>query len=250
MTNGAKFALASVAAFVIAVGGEVLYMHHQRVEDANAPVVSKQAAPTTTYSDDDRVLMSLHKERPDSLKDERNLIGKTLWVSAGDQLDYYKDAGNHVDYAKPAGTLQGADPMSIKGVFEEQAPATGRAVFRVPAGDRQVLLAFTLPKSGDPKQLYATPVGDHEDGVYQFITDGSFFYDDPHTLYHWPADAWAHIDKHECAVGMTENQCMMALGQTVQFQGDEPGNRSITFNNGGHTVRAVFEDGKATKVQQ
>lgn len=250
MTTGAKIALASVAAFVVAIGVEVLYLHHERAKDAEAPVATKAAAPTANLDDDDMVLLSLHKERPDSIKDEKKLIGKTLWVSAAEQMDYYKNSGNHVDYAHPVGVLEGAEPLAITGVFEQKG-ATGRAVFRIPAGERQVLLAFTLPKSANPKQSYAVPVGDFEDGVYQIKTDDIFFYDDPRTLYkHWSPEVWQHIDKHEVALGMTENQCMLSVGQTLTFNGDKPGDRSITFQHLDHPVTVTFEHGHATKITQ
>jgi hypothetical protein len=170
-------------------------------------------------------------------------------VSAGDQLEFYKDTGKHVDYAKPVGILKGADPLLVKDVFEQVAPKSGRAVFRVAAGVRQVLLAFTLPKSSDPKQLYATPVGNYDGQIYNFITDDVFFYDDPHTLFKaWTPDTWAHIEKHECAVGMSEFQCMLALGQTIDPHGDKPGDRSVTFNNDEHPVTVDFTHDKATRV--
>ena len=249
MTKGAQIALASVAAFVLAIGVELAYIHHQRAVDEAAPAATAAAASANTLSDDDAVAYTLHKERPDSLKDERKLIGKTIWVSAGDQMDYYKDAGKHVDYAHPAGTLPGAEPLVIKDVFEQVAPKSGRAVSRITAGSRHVLLAFTMPKAKDPAQLYAVPVGHYLDGQYEFLTDEIFFYDDPHQLYkHWGADAWAHVDKHECVAGMTENQCMMALGQVITPHGDKPGDRSVTYNNGGHPVDVDFRDGKAVKV--
>lgn len=250
MTNGAKVALASVAAFVLAVGVEVLYIHHRRAVDENAPAPNAAAKTEVSHLDEDEaVAYTLKKQRPDSLADERQLIGKTVWVSAGDQLDFYEDTGKHVDYAHPVGMLHGAEPLVVRDVFEQKAPASGRAVQRITAGQRHVLLAFTLPKSEDPKQMYATPVGHFDDGVYEFISDDVLFYDDPHTLYkHWSADAWAHVDKHECVAGMSEAQCMLALGQTVTWHGDKPGDRSITYNNGGDPVTATFVNGKATRV--
>jgi hypothetical protein len=68
MTNGAKIALASVAAFVVAIGAELLYIHHKRVVEENAPPpAAYQAAARPTVSDDEAALFSLHKEHPDSL---------------------------------------------------------------------------------------------------------------------------------------------------------------------------------------
>lgn len=246
MSKGLKIALGVTALFLLAIGGQILYLHHRNVVDENAPAVTKTTSEPKIDQDD---LVFLRKERPDSPKDERALIGKTIWVSAGDQMDYYKDTGNHVDYAKPVGTLKGAEPLIVRGVFEQVAPKTGPAVARISAGEKHVLLAFTMPKSDDPKQLYAVPVGHLINGSYEFMTDEIFFYDDPHILYkHWGPEVWAHVDKHECVVGMTENQCMMALGQVIDPHGDTPGNRSVTYNNGGHPITAEFENGKATKV--
>jgi hypothetical protein len=122
-------------------------------------------------------------------------------------------------------------------------------VFRIAPGQRQVLLAFTMPNSSDPKQLYAVPVGNFDEGVYNFFTDEIFFYDDPHVLYkHWGPEMWAHIDKHEAVLGMSENQAMMALGQTITPHGDNVGDRSVTFDNNGHPVTIDFEHNQAVKI--
>ncbi len=247
MTKGLKIALAATAAFVVAIGVELLYLHHRNAADENAPIVLKDSATEPKLTEDQSVF--LRKLRPDSLKDERELIGKTIWVSAGGQMDYYKDTGKHVDYAKPVGALLGAEPLVIRDVFEEKAPPNNRAVFRIAPGQRQVLLAFTMPNSSDPKAMYAVPVGNFDEGVYNFFTDEIFFYDDPHVLYkHWGPEMWAHVDKHEPALGMSENQAMMALGQTITPHGDNVGDRSVTFNNNDHPVTIDFEHNKAVKI--
>jgi len=247
MTKGLKVALAVSGAFVLAIGAEMLWLHHRNTVDENAPAVQKNAYEETPLTDDQAVF--LRKMRPDSLKDERELIGKTIWVSAGGQMDYYKDTGKHVDYAKPVGVLLGAEPLVIRDVFEEKAPANSRAVFRIAPGQRQVLLAFTMPNSTDTKQLYAVPVGNFDEGIYNFFTDEIFFYDDPHVLYkHWGTAMWAHIDKHEPVLGMSENQAMMALGQVITPHGDKVGDRSVTFDNNGKPVTIDFQNDKATKI--
>jgi hypothetical protein len=247
MTRGLKIALGATAALVVAIGVEALWLHHRNTVDENTPVVRKDAYPKSTLTEDQAVF--LRKERPDSLKDERELIGKTIWVSAGGQMDYYKDTGKHVDYAKPAGVLQGAEPLIVRDVFEEKAPANSRAVFRIAPGQRQVLLAFTMPNSTDAKQMYAVPVGNFDDGVYNFFTDEIFFYDDPHVLYkHWGPEIWAHVDKHEPVLGMSENQAMMALGQVITPHGDNVGDRSVSFDNNGHPVTIDFQNNKAVKI--
>jgi hypothetical protein len=247
MSKGLKFALAATGAFVLAIGGELLYIHHRNVEDAKAPVAGSNAYQEPALTDDQAVF--LRKERPDSIADEKKLIGTTIWVSAGGQMAYYKDTGKHADYAHPVGMLLGAEPLMIRDVFEQKAPADSKAVFRIAAGQRQVLLAFTMPKSDNPKQLYAVPVGNYDEGHYNLLTDEIFFYDDPHVLYkHWGPEVWAHVDKHEPALGMTEDQAMMALGQVLTPHGDTVGDRSITFDNNAHPVTIDFQNNKAVKI--
>jgi hypothetical protein len=232
---------------VVAIGGELLYLHHRNNEEAPVKKVSQEAYKLT---DDDMVMFNLKKLRPDSLKDARELIGKTLWMSAGDQFEYYKDTGKHVDYAHPVAVLQGGEPLIIKDVFEQVPPHNlPRAVARVDPGQRHVLLAFTLPKSADPKALYAMPTGHYDGGVYEFVNDQIFFYDDPHELFKsWGPEAWAHVDKHEVVPGMTEHQALIAYGEVLRWSSDTEGDRTIRYENNGHPMKIVFEHGKATSV--
>jgi hypothetical protein len=245
MSNPAKFMIGGTIVLLLAVAIRIGLIYKANHEDGPPPKV----AEVPTMTDDEAVGYNLRKLRPDSLKDVRDLIGKTVWVSAGGQMDFYHDAGNHVEYAHPVGTLQGAVPMIIKGVFEQIAPKTGRAVARIGPGQRHVLVAFTMPKSDTPTALYATPVGYFDAGRYTLYDDQLFFYDDPHDLYkHWGADMWSHIDKHEAVLGMTENQAMIALGQVMDPHGNEPGNRTVYFDNNAHPVAIQFRDGKAVKI--
>jgi hypothetical protein len=244
MEDGPKIAIAMTALVLLVVGGRVAWQYKVNHDEANAPATT---GPIVKMDPDDNVY--LKKQHPDSLADQRALIGTTLWISAGGQMDYYRDTGRHVDYAHPLGTLQSNEPLLIKEVFEEVAPKSGRAVFRIAAGRRQVLLGFTMPKSADPKAMYAMAVGNFDDG-YNMYNDDIFFYDDPHTLYnYWPADVWAHIDKHEPALGMSERQVMMCVGQVQEPHAGSYGNRSITFDNSGHPVTIDFDHNKAIKIQ-
>jgi hypothetical protein len=244
MENGKKIALGVTAALIVAVGVRVGLIYKANHEEGPPP---KPQYTIPKLSEDDAVF--LRKQRPDSLKDERELIGKTVWISAGGQMDFYPYSAHHVDYSKRAGTLLGAEPLLIKDVFEQTAPKSGRAVARIPAGQRHVLLAFTMPKSASPAALYATPVGYYADGNYTFFTDEIFFYDDPHILYkHWSPEMWAHVEKHEAVVGMSETQAMMALGQVMTPSSDSFGNRTVTYNNNEHPMKVVFENNKAISV--
>jgi hypothetical protein len=244
MTNGQKAALGVTALFIVLIGVRIGLIYKANHEEA--PVAKNPYAQQKVDPDD---LVFLRKERPDSLADERAFIGKTLWVSAGGQLDYYIDKGKHVDYSKPVGTLLGAEPLLIKDVFEEKAPATGRAVFRFPPGQKHVLLAFTLPTSNDPSTLYATPVGNFDNGTYSLLNDEIFFYDDPRILYKaWGPAMWSHIDKHEAVLGMNERQAMMSLGEVIKPDSDSTGDRDVTYDNNGKPVTIQFEHNKAVKI--
>jgi hypothetical protein len=244
MENGPKIAIGVTVVLVAAVGiriGLIYKANHEAGVPRDQPAASRKVDP------DD--LVFLRKEHPDSLKDARDLIGKTLWVSAGGQMDYYVDKASHVDYAHPVDTLLGAEPVVIRGVFEQTAPTEGRAVMRIGFGDKYVLLAFTKADGADQTTLYALPVGKADHGGYTFYTDEIFFYDDPHQLYsHWGTAMWQHIDKHEAVLGMSENQAMMSLGQVITPHGDVTGNRSVTYDNDGKPVTIQFEDNKATKI--
>lgn len=238
MTSGAKMAIGGTLAFVVAVGSELLYLHHER----NKPM--KVAAPVETKIDDDD-LVFLKKERPSSMADLKDLYGKTVWVSAGGQMEYYPYAAHHADYAKAAGTLLGAEPMMVKDAFEQAA--LKQATYRIPHGDRWVLLAFTLPKSSDPAQEFAVPVGYQEGKDFTFYTDELFFYDDPHDLYkHWGPAVWNAVDTHQVILGMSEHQVQMALGQVSKSVSNEYGNRMVVYANLGHPMAVTFVKDKAT----
>ncbi len=245
MQKGLKIGLAVTGILVVAVGIRVGLIYKANQENV---AVKKDPYADFKVDPDDNVFHK--KERPDSLADQRTLIGKTLWVSAGGQLAYYEDKGNHVDYAKPVGDLLGATPLLIQGVFEEKAPSTGPAVFRIPAGQRHVLLAFTMPKSSDPTTLYATPVGDFDNGTYSFLNDEVFFYDDPHQLYsYWGPAIWSDVEQHKVVPGMSENQVMMSIGQVMKPDSDKTGDRTVFYENDGHPITITFVHNKAVTIK-
>lgn len=238
MNNTIKLSLGVTALLVAVVGIRVGMIYRERHAEEQP---AAEAVQTKTPPDD---LVPMKKLFPDSLADAKALIGKPLWVNAGGQMDYYPYAAHHADYHHAAGTLLGAERIDIKDAYEQAAPHD--VPLRVPQGDRQVLLVFT--KGTDAKQ-YAVPVADKEGGIYHFFTDDIFFYDDPHQLFSfWPANIWAAVDRHEAVVGMSEHQAQMALGQVSTPEGDEMGDRSVTYYNLGKPVRVTFEHDKATAV--
>jgi hypothetical protein len=242
MTTGKKVAIAITAAMVLAVAIELVYLHHER----NSP--GTQVAPDEYGKVDPDELVFLKKERPSSMADLKDLFGRTVWVSAAGQMDYYPAAGRHADYAKAAGTLLGAEPLAIKDAFEQVAPKS--ATFRIPGGDKQVLLAFTMPKSADPAKEYAVAVGYQKGRDYTFYTDDIFFYDDPHGLYNnWGPKVWQAIDAHQVILGMKERQVQLSLGQVSQNSSQDYGNRTVLYSNVGHPMSVTFVDNHVTAFQ-
>ncbi|MDP9050785.1 MAG: hypothetical protein M3O31_08700 [Acidobacteriota bacterium] len=241
MTSGQKWAMGVTLLAITAVGGEILWLHHERNE-AWTPPNAQVEQPT-----DPDYLVFLKRERPSSLADLKPLIGTTLWVSAADQMDYYPYAAHHADYGKSAGILLGAEPMAIKDTFEQAAPKT--ATFRIPAGDKQVLLAFTMPKSADPAKEYAVPVGYRQGKDYTFYTDDIFFYEDPHVLYkHWGPQIWQAIDSHQVIMGMNERQVQLSVGQVFKSDSEKSGDRECVFNNLDHPIDVTFVKNKVTAI--
>jgi hypothetical protein len=239
MSSGKKWLAGGILLAVLAIAGEILWIHHER-SAALAP-----AAATRDFVTDPDDLVFLKRERPSNLADVKQLDGTTIWVSAGGQMDYYPYAAHHADYSKTAGTLLGAEPMAIKDAFEQVAPKS--ALTRIPLGDKQVLLAFTMPKSADPAKEYAVPVGYKQAGDYTFYTDDIFFYVDPHELYkHWSPQVWQAIDSHQVILGMNERQVQLSLGQVFKSGSEQYGDRESVFFNMGHSMDVTFVKNKVT----
>jgi hypothetical protein len=240
MDTGKKAAIAGTLILLVVAGVRIGMIYHERHTPA-VPV--QQKASTEKISDDD--LVFLKKKRPDTMADIKTLIGSKVWISAGGQLNYYPYTEHRVQYGKSAGTLLGAEPLIIKGAVEQVAPKN--ATFRIPGGDRQVSLVFTLPKSPNPDEEYATPVGYRQDGQYTFYTDEIFFYDDPHELYkHWGPEIWKAVDSHQVILGMNERQVQLALGQVSKSVSNDYGNRLVIYSNLGKPMAVTFVNNKVT----
>ncbi|QHN02155.1 hypothetical protein FTO74_01230 [Granulicella sp. WH15] len=236
METGKKLALGGVVVLLLAGVVEVLWLHHERNADV-APV----KAVAYKIDPDDNVF--LKKEHPDTLKDAKDLKGRKLWVSAGGQMDYFPFNGK-ADYAKSQGVLLGAEPIVVVDAMEQVAPKS--ATFRIPGGEKQVLLVFT---KGDQPTKYAVPVGYREKGLYTYFTDEIFFYDDPHELYkHWGPEVWKAVDEHRAILGMNERQVQMALGQVSKSGQDTIGDRTVEYDAQGHPQRVTFVHNKATAI--
>jgi hypothetical protein len=163
-------------------------------------------------------------------------------------MNYFPFVAHKVDYAHTPGVLLGAEKIVVVDAVEQVAAKTPEATFRIPAGDKQVLLVFT--KDGDSKE-YAVPVGYVQKGDYTFATDGIFFYEDPHKLYaHWGPEIWKAVDEHRATLGMNERQVQMALGQVSDPHGEKVGDRVVIYDDQGKPKKVTFEHGKATKIEE
>ena len=235
MQSGAKAAIGATVVLILAVGIRVGLIYRER----NAPGIQVPAAREKIADDD---LVFLKKLRPSTLKDAKDLVGKTVWVSAGGQLDFYPYLKHTVEYGKSQGVLLGAEQLTIKNIVEQVAPKA--ATFRIPGGDKQVLAVFTRP---GPDTEYAVPVGYRQAGQYTFYTDEIFFYDDPHQLYkHWGPTIWQAVDEHRVILGMNERQVELSLGQVSKSTSKAYGDRMVVFANLGKPMAVTFVKNQVT----
>jgi len=238
MKTWQKVSLATL--LVIAVFGVRMYFLWK---ERHAPIVQKAQPQERQLTSDDVVVP--RKLFIDDLKSARTLIGKTIWVQAGFEMEYYPYAAHHVDFAHKSGLLPSVQALTIKDIVPEKAPAN--LASRVPHGDRQVYAVFTMP--GDAKE-YAVAIGYMQGSDSTYYCDDLFYYDDPHQMYkHWPADVWQAVDQHQAKTGMNELQVAMALGMIQQSDSSNYGNRAVSYNVDGKQWTVSFEHDKATHVE-
>lgn len=238
MKNWQKLGL--ITLFFLLIAGVRIFMIWRERNESAAP---QQKVAERNLTDDDMV--QPRKMYITDLSDAKQLAGKTVWIQAGYELEYYPYAG-HVDFAHKVGTLPGAQALAVKSIETAKAPAN--AVGHVPHGDKQVFAVFTLPN--DAKQ-YATAIGSIAGTDSNYYCDQIFYYDDPHTLYkHWPADVWQTIDKHEAKPGMSELQTAMSLGVIQQSDSSSYGDRAVHYDANGTKWVVTFVGNKATEAKK
>jgi hypothetical protein len=221
----------------------VAYIFYQRHQDAvprSAPVTYPQHAddyvlPPKIYAYD---LKSARKE----------LIGKTVWVRAGNVLPYFHyNSGTHTaDLGHKAGVLPPLEELEIKDVILQRAPVA-LAPGQVVVVSRQILVVFQKP--GTPA-AFAMSVGKNIGEDYDFTANNTLFFADPHELYkHWPADVWNAIDQRRVKKGMNELQVSFALGSVVGASSGDFGNRWQQYKNGdGKLVKVTFAKNQVTEI--
>jgi hypothetical protein len=223
---------------LLVAGGRLWYVFHER----NEPAVQQTQAPERPVTADE--VVQPRKMYIATLKDAKDLIGKTVWIQSGYALDYYPYAAGRVEFAHPSGVLPGVQQLTIQTIMTEKAPAN--LPMRIPIGDKQVFAVFKMP---DDAKQYATAIGTIKGTDETYYCDEMFYYDDPHQLYkHWPPDIWQAVDQHKAKPGMNELQVAMALGTVQQSQSSDIGNRTVTYDTAGKKWSVTFANDKATQV--
>jgi hypothetical protein len=239
MKTWQKLALIFVPALII-LGIGILIIHHLR----NQPAAVQPHTQERQLTEDQMVVP--RKLFIDSLASARVLIGKSVWIQAGYELDYYPYVDRRVDFAHKSGVLPSVQQLNITNIVTQKLPAG--VPTRIARGSAQAFAVFTMP--GDPKE-YATAIGTIAGSDTAFYCDNIFYYDDPHQMYKfWPADIWKAIDAHHPIPGMNELQTSMALGVMQQSDSSDYGNRTVTWDAGGKHWSVTFENDKATQVRQ
>src|SRR5215472_12225049 len=167
---------------------------------------------------------------------KQELVGRTVWVRAGNQLPCYRYVASRVDLSHSAGLLGPLEKLEIKDVIAQSA-----------RGGKQAMAIFSRSEAlGE----YAFAVGTLSQGSYDFSINETLFLEDPHQLYsHWPAEVWAAIDHHEIKPGMNERQGGFALGTNIRVSAGDYGNRTVDYLNAGKPVTVTFSDNKAVTVE-
>lgn len=238
-----KNILITLLIFFVLAGIEVYRIHRSRTEVAPAP----KAERNENFSADDYV--SPHKINAFDLEGARSaLLGKTVWVKAGNYATYYPYSGS-ADFKHEVGLLPPLEKLAIKKITTQTSPGPGVDLGGgVRVHEDAVLAVFT--KADSPK-TYAVAIGTKRGGDTHLILDDLFFAEDPHQLYsHWPKEIWDAVDHHDVINGMNELQSSFSLGGTVLSAGNDYGNRTVTYANAGHPVTVTFEKNHAVKVEK
>jgi hypothetical protein len=229
-----------VAVLLVASALRLAWIFYQRSQPAQLP---KSQQVTYSSNQDDYVVP--HKIYGYDLKSvKKELVGKTVWVSAGNSLYYYPYASGGASQHK-AGLLAPLEKLAIQDVILQKISATPQ-VGQFVVEQEQVMAVFR--KAGQPA-TYVVGIGTSVGGNYKIMANQEFFIDDPHELYkHWPPDVWEAIDHHEAKTGMSELQVGFALGTSATAGAGDYGNRVMEYTNAGKPVTVTFSGNKAAQV--
>ncbi len=173
---------------------------------------------------------------PYDLKSARQLTQQPVWVKEGYRYTVYPFRNGHTDFSHEVGLLLPIQKLQIKDVVLDTAPEA--------PNEKQVMAVFA-----DEGKLYAFPIGSLKNDNYQIYSDEMLYIQDPHELYkHWPAEAWAAIEKHQVQPGMNELQADFAIGMGVPEAGGGE-TKVVNYPNGGKPLRITYHDGRAVEIK-
>jgi hypothetical protein len=232
--------LSIFAVTLIVGGGYLLYVWHQRSNPGVAPPSAQTEQPLSR----DEVAL-VRPLSPQHFEDMQPLVGTRIWMKNGYTIPYFPYANGAIQFSKKAGLIPAAQPMDVKKFVKSAAPAS--VDDGMEHGTRQAFAMFSLP--GDTK-LYATPVGSLEGDEEHYFADLLFYYDDPHTIYsYWPKDVWAAIDAHQVKAGMSELETRMAIGQKIEPDGQDEGDRTVSYDQEGKHWIVTYVKNRATTIK-
>jgi hypothetical protein len=212
--------------------------------ERNQPVATNQPARRELTEDQ---MVVPKKMFIDSIKSARDLNGKSVWMKTGYTLPYYAYRTGRVVFTREEGRLPPAQELQVKDFVEVTTPPDW--VSSIPRGPHNAFVVFTeAGRAGEFAAPVATLGGDNSG----WQCDEIFFYQDPKTLYHWPADVWQAVAQHTAKQGMSEVQTTMALGNLQQSGSKNPGERTVTYTTMDqgqtHRYEVTFAGDKATSV--
>lgn len=234
--------IGAITLLVLAIAAwRILSYEHER----NSPGVAANKPAQQKISDDQMVFV--RQMLIDSMKSARVLNGKSVWMKTGYTVVYYPYRTGRVVFSQPAGWLPPAQDLQVKDFVEVTTPPDWAS--SIPRGPKNAFVVFTEPnRSGE----FAAPVASLDDANSTWACDDIFFYDDPKTLYHWPAEWWQAVAQHTPKQGMSEFQTTMAVGNIQQSDSKNFGNRTVkytTVDQGQtHHFSVTFSGDKATAI--
>lgn len=229
---------------LLAAGARTAWILYQRSQPGNT---AGNAVPGRKLHADDYIYL-----RPSHVYDlastKKFLVGKTVWVRAGNVVAYYPYS-SHVVAKKEIGILAPLARLDMKDVVMNGTQMYGVFMCSSKANpDVQVRTAF--------ESFCAVPIGAVKHGDATIDIDDLFFYEDPHKLYdHWTKEQWAAVERHEITPGMSEAMATAALGvphAPESGANGDYGNRTLLYSDPikGKTVTVTFVDNAATSVSE
>lgn len=215
--------------------------------------VETKAAPAAQPISSDAYVVPPKLHAYDLASAKQGLEGKTIWVAAAGQIEYFPVHGNAIDWKHPIGTLPALDALHIQKVEKAEGPVElikqGDVVFH--KSESRIAAVF---QHDNTHTNYAINIATSSDGSYHFIVDDAFFLEDPHQLYkNWSPEIWQAIADHQALKGMNELQASLALGpgkaEAGSTSGADYGNRTLQYDVQGKTFTVTFSRDRATDIQ-